>query len=92
MAATAVAGLRLPPMASGTHKQTTPIAGAKAALAQTLIVNARVLDGRSDKLADGMSVLVDGDPLADIKLIADPAKNLVLIMKDGKVFKNMLPR
>jgi imidazolonepropionase-like amidohydrolase len=37
-------------------------------------------------------LLVDGDPLANIKLIEDPAKNLVLIMKDGKVFKNTLPR
>ena len=37
-------------------------------------------------------LLVDGDPRADIKLIEDPAKNLVLITKDGKVFKNTLPR
>lgn len=35
-------------------------------------------------------LLVDGDPIADIKLIADPAKNLVVIMKDGKIFKNTL--
>ena len=35
-------------------------------------------------------LLVDGDPLADIKLIEDPAKNLVVIMKDGKIFKNAL--
>jgi imidazolonepropionase-like amidohydrolase len=26
---------------------------------------------------------VDGDPIADIQLIADPSKNLVVIMKDG---------
>lgn len=35
-------------------------------------------------------LLVDGDPLADIKLIADPKKNFVLIMKNGKVYKNAL--
>jgi imidazolonepropionase-like amidohydrolase len=35
-------------------------------------------------------LLVDGDPIADIDLIADPAKNLVVIMKDGKVYKNSL--
>jgi imidazolonepropionase-like amidohydrolase len=35
-------------------------------------------------------LLVDGDPVADIKLIADPAKNFVVIMKDGKIFKNSL--
>jgi imidazolonepropionase-like amidohydrolase len=37
-------------------------------------------------------LLVDGDPLADINLIADPTKNFVVIMKDGKVFKNTLPK
>ena len=35
-------------------------------------------------------LLVDGDPLKDIKLIADPGKNFVVIMKDGKVYKNSL--
>ncbi len=35
-------------------------------------------------------LLVDGDPLANINLIADPAKNFVVIMKDGKVYKNTL--
>ncbi len=35
-------------------------------------------------------LLVDGDPIADIKLIEDPAKNFLVIMKDGKIFKNKL--
>jgi imidazolonepropionase-like amidohydrolase len=35
-------------------------------------------------------LLVDGNPIADIKLVADPAKNFVLIMKDGKIYKNTL--
>jgi imidazolonepropionase-like amidohydrolase len=35
-------------------------------------------------------LLVDGDPIADIKLIEDPVKNLVVIMKDGKIYKNIL--
>jgi imidazolonepropionase-like amidohydrolase len=35
-------------------------------------------------------LLVDGDPIADIKLVEDPAKNLVVIMKDGKIYKNTL--
>jgi imidazolonepropionase-like amidohydrolase len=35
-------------------------------------------------------LLVDGDPIADIKLIADPAKNFLVIMKDGKIYKNTL--
>ena len=36
-------------------------------------------------------LLVDGDPLADIQLIEDPAKNFVVIMKDGRIHKNTLP-
>jgi imidazolonepropionase-like amidohydrolase len=36
-------------------------------------------------------LLVDGDPLANLDLVADPAKNFVVIMKDGTVFKNSLP-
>jgi imidazolonepropionase-like amidohydrolase len=35
-------------------------------------------------------LLVEGDPIADIKLLEDPAKNLVVIMKDGKLYKNIL--
>ena len=37
-------------------------------------------------------LLVDGDPIANIKLIEDPAKNFVLIMKDGRIYKNTLGR
>jgi imidazolonepropionase-like amidohydrolase len=35
-------------------------------------------------------LLVDGDPVKNIKLIADPAKNFVVIMKDGKIYKNLI--
>jgi imidazolonepropionase-like amidohydrolase len=35
-------------------------------------------------------ILVDGNPLDDLALVADPAKNFLVIMKDGKVFKNTL--
>lgn len=35
-------------------------------------------------------LLVDGDPLKDLKLITDPEKNLVVIMKDGRLYKNNL--
>jgi imidazolonepropionase-like amidohydrolase len=37
-------------------------------------------------------LLVDGNPLENIQLIADPAKNFLVIMKDGKIFKNSLAR
>jgi len=32
-------------------------------------------------------LLVDGNPLAQIDLLGDPAKNFTVIMKDGKVYK-----
>jgi imidazolonepropionase-like amidohydrolase len=37
-------------------------------------------------------LLVDGNPIENIKLIEDPAKNFVVIMKDGKIYKNALAR
>jgi imidazolonepropionase-like amidohydrolase len=33
-------------------------------------------------------LLVDGNPLENIKLIEDPAKNFLVIMKDGKIYKD----
>ncbi len=35
-------------------------------------------------------LVVDGNPLENIRLIEDPEKNLSVIMKDGKVHKNTL--
>jgi imidazolonepropionase-like amidohydrolase len=35
-------------------------------------------------------LLVDGDPIANIKLLEHPDKNLVVIMKDGRIYKNIL--
>jgi imidazolonepropionase-like amidohydrolase len=35
-------------------------------------------------------LLVDGNPLENIELIANPARNIVLIMKDGRIFKDTL--
>jgi imidazolonepropionase-like amidohydrolase len=35
-------------------------------------------------------LLVDGNPLEDLDLVADPEKNFVVIMKDGKIYKNTL--
>lgn len=37
-------------------------------------------------------LLVDGDVIADLELLDDPVRNLVVIMKDGKIFKNTLAR
>ena len=35
-------------------------------------------------------ILVDGNPLEDLSLVADPDENFDLIMKDGKIYKNTL--
>ncbi|WP_081634994.1 metal-dependent hydrolase family protein [Lunatimonas lonarensis] len=36
-------------------------------------------------------LLVDGNPLADISLVANPSEKFLVIMKDGKIYKNTLP-
>ena len=35
-------------------------------------------------------LLVDGDPTANLSLVADPGKNFLVIMKDGAIYKNTL--
>ena len=37
-------------------------------------------------------LLVDGNPLDDLKLVANPDKNFVVIMKDGRIYKNTLSK
>ena len=34
-------------------------------------------------------LLVDGNPVENIKLIEDPNKNFLVIMKDGTIYKNL---
>jgi imidazolonepropionase-like amidohydrolase len=33
-------------------------------------------------------ILVNGNPLDNLELVADAAKNFAVIMKDGKIYKN----
>jgi imidazolonepropionase-like amidohydrolase len=33
-------------------------------------------------------LLVDGDPIANVKLIEDPGRTFLVIMKDGTIYKN----
>lgn len=35
-------------------------------------------------------IIVDGNPLEKLELVGDPEKNFLVIMKDGKVYKNTL--
>jgi imidazolonepropionase-like amidohydrolase len=41
-------------------------------------------------LADPL--VVDGNPLENIDLVADPANKFVVIVKDGVIHKNTIPR
>lgn len=47
--------------------------------------------GASPRTAAGADrAPVAGHPLADVRLLEDPAKNVRLIMKDGKLYKQTL--
>ncbi|WP_081809304.1 amidohydrolase family protein [Mycobacterium sp. URHB0044] len=69
-------------MATGTNAELLAMSGERSPYKGKLGV---VAEGA---LAD--LLLVDGDPLTDLRLVADPARNFNVIMKDGRVFKNTL--
>jgi imidazolonepropionase-like amidohydrolase len=37
-------------------------------------------------------LLVDGNPLENIKLVADPDRNFLVIMKGGTIYKNIVTK
>ncbi|WP_456374431.1 amidohydrolase family protein [Thiolapillus sp.] len=52
-------------------------------------------DGKLGVIEEGAYadlLIVDGNPLQDVTLLADPASNIHLIMKDGEIYKNTLPQ
>lgn len=75
---------------------------APEALAMATSINAELLTlsgkrnpyrGKLGVVAEGALadlLLVDGNPLEDINLIANPERNFKIIMKDGKIHKNTL--
>jgi imidazolonepropionase-like amidohydrolase len=70
-------------MATSTNAELLNLSGPRNPYAGKLGV---VEDGA---LAD--LLLIDGNPLENIDLLADPAKNIVMIMKDGAIHKETLP-
>ncbi len=59
------------------------------------VVNAELLlqKGNLGVIAEGASadlLIVEGDPLRDLRVMTSPKKNLKLIMKDGAIYKNEL--
>jgi imidazolonepropionase-like amidohydrolase len=69
-------------MATGTNAQLLALSGKRSPYKGKLGV---VEEGA---LAD--LLLVDGNPLDNIALVADPDRNFLVIMKDGEVYKNTL--
>ena len=55
-----------------------------------LINNATVWDGTSNIATPGMNVLIEGNPLEDVAVLADYDNNIKVVIKDGEVFKNAL--
>jgi hypothetical protein len=37
-------------------------------------------------------MFVNGDPTKDIDLLADPQKNFLLIIKNGRIYKNIVSK
>ena len=68
-------------MATGTNAQLLELSGKRNPYPGKL--------GVIDEGALADLLLVDGDPIANIQLLADPKKNFIVIMKDGKVYKNI---
>jgi imidazolonepropionase-like amidohydrolase len=69
-------------MATGTNAQLLSLSGKRSPY-----------DGKLGVVEEGALadlLLVDGDPTENLALVADPETNFVLIMKDGKVYKNSL--
>lgn len=71
-------------MATGTNAELLALSGPRNPYPGALGV---VAEGA---LAD--LLLVDGDPTADIQLVANPEPNFLVIMKDGRIFKETVPR
>jgi len=46
--------------------------------------------GMVEKGALADVILIDGNPLTDISLIAEAETSMVVIMKEGEVFKNLV--
>jgi imidazolonepropionase-like amidohydrolase len=70
-------------MATGTNAQLLTMSGNRNPYAGNL--------GVVDEGALADLLLVDGNPLENIQLIADPSRNFVVIMKDRKIYKNIVP-
>ena len=71
-------------MATGTNARLLELSGLRNPYPGKLGVVA------ANALAD--LLLVDGNPLENINLVADPHRSFVVIMKDGRIFKNTLAR
>ena len=86
-AAAAGAGVLLPAL-----PQLGDIETAGPVLQQATLIGAEILgqQGQLGEVTPGAIadlLLVDGDPLVDLEVIADPERNFVVIVKDGRIVK-----
>jgi imidazolonepropionase-like amidohydrolase len=70
-------------MATGTNGELLTLSGPRNPYAHGTL-------GVVEERAYADLLIVEGNPLEDIRLLERPAENLALIMKDGKIYKNTL--
>jgi imidazolonepropionase-like amidohydrolase len=73
----------------------TELDSAANIIRSSTITNASLLmqEGKLGTIAAGACadlLIVDGDPLMDVRVMLDPEKNLKFVMKDGRIYKNEL--
>ena len=69
-------------MATGTNARLLALSGKRNPYPGTI--------GTIEEGALADLLLVDGDPIANLGLVAEPGKNFLVIMKDGLIYKNTL--
>jgi imidazolonepropionase-like amidohydrolase len=71
-------------MATGTNAELLTLSGPRNPYADGKL-------GVIEERAYADLLIVEGNPLEDIRVLERPAETLALIMKDGKIYKNTLP-
>ncbi len=56
----------------------------------TLFRGGLLFDGTSAETREGLEVLVEGDPVADLSALSGAGETVRLVMKGGAVFKDTL--
>ena len=57
---------------------------------QSLLLGRRLIEAGTRFVQINWPAVANGNPLADVRVLTNPGKNLRLIMKDGIIYKNEL--